>query len=191
MTRSVLLPQGIWFFFSHGRSSIMNTSERTRRKYTGFILLAATLKTFCGYDIPLDTPVFYSGTSAIYAYLFKEMINELQTCRTGYEELLTMYLRQILILVQRIRLERRPSVNTHIQEEMEYARRYFNEHYNEQINIEEYAKYERQLVSTEFQADCELLPHAVSPYHSHEQCCQSSGINGLQHGGDFCYCRLR
>lgn len=48
MTRSVLLPQGIWFFFSHGRSSIMNTSERTRRKYTGFILLAATLKTFCG-----------------------------------------------------------------------------------------------------------------------------------------------
>ena len=99
------------------------------------------------YDIPLDTPVFYSGTSVIYAYLFKEMINELQTCRTGYEELLTMYLRQILILVQRIRLERRPSVNTHIQEEMEYARRYFNEHYNEQINIEEYAESRNMSVS--------------------------------------------
>lgn len=99
------------------------------------------------YDIPLGTPVFYSGTSAIYAYLFKEMINELQTCRTGYEELLTMYLRQILILVQRIRLERRPSVNTHIQEEMEYARRYFNEHYNEQINIEEYAESRNMSVS--------------------------------------------
>ena len=88
------------------------------------------------YDIPLDTPVFYSGTSAIYAYLFKEMINELQTCRTGYEELLTMYLRQILILV-----------HTHIQEEMEYARRYFNEHYNEQINIEEYAESRNMSVS--------------------------------------------
>ena len=99
------------------------------------------------YDIPLDTPVFYSGTSVIYAYLFKEMINELQTCRTGYEELLTMYLQQILILVQRIRLERRPSVNTHIQEEMEYARRYFNEHYNEQINIEEYAESRNMSVS--------------------------------------------
>ena len=99
------------------------------------------------YDIPLDTPVFYSGTSVIYAYLFKEMINELQTCRTGYEELLTMYLKQILILVQRIRLERRPSVNTHIQEEMEYARRYFNEHYNEQINIEEYAESRNMSVS--------------------------------------------
>ena len=99
------------------------------------------------YDVPLDTSVFYSGTSVIYAYLFKEMINELQTCRTGYEELLTMYLQQILILVQRIRLERRPSVNTHIQEEMEYARRYFNEHYNEQINIEEYAESRNMSVS--------------------------------------------
>lgn len=99
------------------------------------------------YDIPLDAPVFYSGTSAIYAYLFEEMINELQTCRTGYEELLTMYLQQILILVQRIRLERRPSVNTHIQEEMEYARRYFNEHYNERINIEEYAESRNMSVS--------------------------------------------
>ena len=99
------------------------------------------------YDVPLDTPVFYSGTSVIYAYLFKEMINELQTCRTGYEELLTMYLQQILILVQRIRLERRPSVNTHIQEEMEYARCYFNEHYNEQINIEEYAESRNMSVS--------------------------------------------
>ena len=54
---------------------------------------------------------------------------------------------QILILVQRIRLERRPSVNTHIQEEMEYARRYFNEHYNERINIEEYAESRNMSVS--------------------------------------------
>ena len=99
------------------------------------------------YDIPLDTPVLYSGASAIYAYLFKEMINELQTCRTGYEELLAMYLRQILILVQRTRQEHRPSISTHIQEEMEYARRYFNEHYNEQISIEDYAQSRNMSVS--------------------------------------------
>ena len=99
------------------------------------------------YDIPLDTPVFYSGASAIYAYLFKEMINELQTCRTGYEELLAMYLRQILILVQRTRQEHRTSINTHIQEEMEYARRYFIEHYNEQISIEDYAQSRNMSVS--------------------------------------------
>lgn len=99
------------------------------------------------YDIPLDTPVLYSGASAVYAYLFKEMINELQTCRTGYEELLAMYLRQILILVQRTRQEHRTSINTHIQEEMEYARRYFNEHYNEQISIEDYAQSRNMSVS--------------------------------------------
>lgn len=92
------------------------------------------------YDIPLDQNVFYSGSSSTYAYIFKEMINELQTCRIGYQELLEMYLRQIFLLVQRSRLESSPTVSSYLQEEIEYARRYFNEHYNEPINIEEYAQ---------------------------------------------------
>ena len=92
------------------------------------------------YNIPMDDPIFYSGASSTYSYLFKEMIHELQTCRVGYEELLTMYLKQIFLLVQRTRLEERPTVSTYIQEEMEYARRYFNEHYNEPISIQEYAE---------------------------------------------------
>ena len=92
------------------------------------------------YQIPMDDPIFYSGASSTYTYLFKEMIHELQTCRTGYEELLTMYLKQIFLLVQRTRQEERPTVSTYIQEEMEYARRYFNEHYNEPISIQEYAE---------------------------------------------------
>ena len=91
------------------------------------------------YDIPLDRNVIYSGSSATYVYLFKEMINELQTCRTGYQELLEMYLRQIFLLVQRSWEERTPNVSSHIQEEMDVARRYFQEHYNEEICIEEYA----------------------------------------------------
>ena len=92
------------------------------------------------YEIPMDDPVFYSGASSTYAYLFKEMIHELQTCRTGFEELLAMYLSQIFLLVQRTRQEQRPTVSTYIQEEMEYARRYFNEHYNEPISIQDYAE---------------------------------------------------
>ena len=92
------------------------------------------------YQIPMDDPIFYSGASSVYSYIFKEMINELQTCRTGYEELLSMYLQQIFLLVQRTRQERKPAVTTYIQEEMEYARRYFNEHYNEPISIQEYAE---------------------------------------------------
>ena len=92
------------------------------------------------YNIPMDDPVFYSGASSTYSYLFKEMIHELQNCKTGYEDLLTMYLRQIFLLVQRTRQEERPTVSTYIQEEMEFARRYFNEHYNEPISIQEYAE---------------------------------------------------
>lgn len=92
------------------------------------------------YDIPLDRHVIYSGSSATYAYLFKEMIHELQTCRTGFEELLEMYLRQIFLLVQRSWEERKPTVSSYLQEEIDYARKYFNEHYNEDISIEEYAQ---------------------------------------------------
>lgn len=91
------------------------------------------------YEIPLDEKVFFCGNSATYAYLYKEMINELQTCQVGYEELLSMYLTQIFLLVQRSRREKRPTVNTRIQEEMELARRYFQEHYNEELSIEDYA----------------------------------------------------
>lgn len=91
------------------------------------------------YEIPLSDNVFYCGVASAYAYLFKEMINELQTCRTGFQELLAMYLRQIFLLAQRSRQEQKPTVSTYIQEEMDYARRYFNEHYNEAINIEEFA----------------------------------------------------
>ena len=92
------------------------------------------------YDIPLDRHVIYSGSSATYAYLFKEMIHELQTCRTGFEELLEMYLRQIFLLVQRSWEERKPTVSSYLQEEIDYARKYFNEHYNEDISIEEYVQ---------------------------------------------------
>lgn len=92
------------------------------------------------YCIPLDRNVFYSGSSSTFTYLFKELINEIQTCRTGYEEITEMYLRQILLLVQRNWEERKPTVSSHIQEEIDYARKYFNEHYNEKINIEEYAQ---------------------------------------------------
>lgn len=92
------------------------------------------------YDIPLDKNVIYSGSSATYAYLFKEMIHELQTCRTGFEELREMYLRQIFLLIQRSWEERKPAVNSYLQEEIDYARKYFNEHYNEDISIEEYAQ---------------------------------------------------
>lgn len=116
------------------------------------------------YGIPLDQPVFYSGVYAIYAYLFQEMINELQTCHTGFEELLAMYLRQIFIHVQRIRQERKPNISTRIQEEMENARRYFNEHYNEQISIEDYARSRNMSVSWFQRSFKQIVKHSPMQY---------------------------
>lgn len=91
------------------------------------------------YEIPLGDPVFYCGVASAYTDLFKEMIGELQDCRVGFQELLSMYLRQVFLLVQRSRLEQKPAVSTYLQEEMENARRYFSEHYNENIHIEDFA----------------------------------------------------
>lgn len=91
------------------------------------------------YAIPLDEPVFYAGFSSSFPSLFKKIVNELLTCRIGYQELLTMYFRQILLAAQRTRSEEKSNINAQMQEEIDYARRYFNEHYNEPINIDEYA----------------------------------------------------
>lgn len=132
-----------------GRMALIQPRQEQRYEYFGEDKTEVYWVHFTGsdvknilhsYNIPMDDPIFYSGASSTYSYLFKEMIHELQNCKTGYEDLLAMYLRQIFLLVQRTRQEERPTVSTYIQEEMEFARRYFNEHYNEPISIQEYAE---------------------------------------------------
>lgn len=92
------------------------------------------------FEIPLEKPVFYCGVTSAYSELFKSMTHELQTHRVGYRELCEMYLRQLFLLIQRTRMEYKPAISSHLQEEMEAARRYFSEHYNEEIVIDEFAK---------------------------------------------------
>ncbi len=99
------------------------------------------------FDIPMDKNVFFSGVPSAYQHLFNEMIWELQNCRTGYQELLEMYLRQIFLLIQRTRQESRPTINTYLQKEMEHAQQYFQKHYNEDIQIKDYAKSRSMSVS--------------------------------------------
>ncbi len=99
------------------------------------------------YDIPIDEHVFYCGTPSAYTLLFKQMIEEFQTCRVGYQELLEMCLRELLLVVQRTRLEKPSIVSTQVQEEMAFARQYFHEHYNEPINIEDFAQSRHMSIS--------------------------------------------
>ncbi len=91
------------------------------------------------YELPETENVFYTGTSPDYQWMYRQMIQELQLCRSNYEELLSLMLRQIFIMINRYVVEGKKS-GSEIQNEIERATHYFNENYNKQINIDEYAE---------------------------------------------------
>lgn len=91
------------------------------------------------YEMPCDENVFYTGTSPDYAWLYRQMIQELQLCRPNYEELLSLILRHIFIMINRYIKEGKTS-GSEIQNEIERATHYFNENYNKPINIDSYAE---------------------------------------------------
>ena len=92
------------------------------------------------YGLTNDKKVFSCGSNLEYQQLFRAMINELQMCRDSYQEILEMYLRQIFIKLQRYFKTSLKIDNAHAVEEIDKAASFFNEHYNEPINIDEYAK---------------------------------------------------
>ena len=91
------------------------------------------------YGFPDNERIFPVGTSMEYERIFKRIIIELQRCQDNYEEMLTLLLRHLLIIFQR-ELTREPVLkNEYLDHEMDTAVTYFNENYNRDINIEEYA----------------------------------------------------
>ena len=92
------------------------------------------------YGITDDKKVFYCGSGLDYKNLFRSMINELQMCKENYAEMLEMYLRQIFIMLKRYFTDSLKTDNAHVIEEIDKATLYFNEHYSEEISIEEYAQ---------------------------------------------------
>ena len=91
------------------------------------------------YGFPDNERIFPVGTSMEYERVFKRIIIELQRCQDNYEEMLTLLLRHLLIIFQR-ELTREPVLkNEYLDHEMDTAVTYFNENYNRDINIEEYA----------------------------------------------------
>lgn len=91
------------------------------------------------YDITNDMRVLPTGTSLEYTRIFKQMIQELQICQSGYPELLTLLLLQLLIQIRRQMSREHHRKDAYLDTEMELALQYFNEHYNQEINIEAYA----------------------------------------------------
>ena len=91
------------------------------------------------YRMPKNENVFFTGTSPDYQWLFRQMIQELQLMRVNYEDLLNMNLRHIFLIINRYLVEGN-KVGTEMLDEVEKAAHYFNEHYNETIVIEDYAR---------------------------------------------------
>lgn len=91
------------------------------------------------YGLTDDKKVFYCGSGFEYQGIFRNMINELQMCRENYASMLEMYLRQMFIMLQRYFLTTLKTDNARIVEEIDKATVYFNEHYSDDISIDEYA----------------------------------------------------
>ncbi len=91
------------------------------------------------YGITNDMRIIPAGTLLEYSRIFKQMIQELQQCRAGYEELLAMLLRQIFIIINRQMTKERTLKSDYLDTEMELALEYFNTNYNKDLNIDDYA----------------------------------------------------
>ncbi len=91
------------------------------------------------YGIQDHNRVFYVGNSLEYERLFKRMIFELQRCQADYEEMLSILLRHLLILIHRQLSKQRILKNEYLDHEMDLAAQYFNDNYNSDIRVEEYA----------------------------------------------------
>ncbi len=92
------------------------------------------------YGLTDDKRVFYCGSGLDYQNLFRTMINELQMCKEKYSEMLEMYLKQVFIMLERYFANAARTEPIRVIEEIDKATKYFNEHYNEDINIEEYTQ---------------------------------------------------
>ncbi len=91
------------------------------------------------YGFPDEKRIFPVGTSLEYERVFKRIIMELQRCQDDYEEMLDLLLRHLLIIFHRELTREHVLKNEYLDSEMDIAASYFNENYNRDINIEEYA----------------------------------------------------
>lgn len=85
--------------------------------------------------------VFFAGNVPEYRQIYQQMISELQKCPPFFEESLTLLLNRLLILVSRqseVRTQVR-EMNPYTRAAMENAVRYFDSHYSENINIDQFA----------------------------------------------------
>lgn len=84
--------------------------------------------------------IFHVSSSMEYERIFKRIVIELQRCQDNYEEMLTLLLTHLLIVFDRELSREHIITNEYMDREMDNAVSYFNENYNKDISIEQYAE---------------------------------------------------
>ena len=130
------------------------------------------------YGMPKDENVFFTGTSPDYQWLFKQMIQELQLCRVNYEDLLNMNLRHIFLMINRF-LKEGTELDSDALDEVERATHYFNENYNLNICIKDYAN-ERHMSECWFNRTFKHVTK-VTPMQYIIQLRMTNALNLLEH----------
>ena len=144
-----IIPKGNMVLFRPGETQMyyLYASDKPETYWVHFTGSdVERLLNYC--QIPWEENVFFTGTSPDYQWLFRQMIQELHLQHTNYEDLLNINLRHILLIINRY-LKEENAVGTEMLDEVERAIHYFNEHYNQPIIIEDYAK-ERAITANWF-----------------------------------------
>lgn len=90
------------------------------------------------YELPKEDNVFFTGVSPDYPWIYNQLIRELQLKRVNYDEMLGILFHHILLVINRYMKEGKQTGNDMINE-IERAARYFNDNFNKNISIEQYA----------------------------------------------------
>lgn len=102
--------------------------------FTGFDVEAMLEQ--CG--ISARETVFFAGTAPEYPRLYRQMIQELQLCRTNFRRLMELLLQNIFLLAGRCLREGHQTGNDAL-DEIQRATQYFHENYNSAVSIRDYA----------------------------------------------------
>lgn len=90
------------------------------------------------YHLHASNPIYPVGTLPDYPWIFEQIIQELQLCKLGYEDLTALHLRSILILISRS-IQSGNIYDSALAEEISHAMHYFQKKYHTEIHIAEYA----------------------------------------------------
>lgn len=90
------------------------------------------------YGIADNETVLSTGTHLEYKQLFLRIMKELSEEKSFFEDVTIKYFEFLMILIQRNRQDSAFTPKSEIMEEMDEAVRYFHEHYQEEISIQQY-----------------------------------------------------